>query len=152
MSTIRIHYTSDFNVVLPEKYVTLPGDYYFLQQADLPTPILKGFEFVGWYFDSDYEFQAIVGSRVDSDTELFAKWNQTEVSITTGLGQKQFRIMSLEENEQLRIDDPNTGNIYTLVAGDIRTTGGLTAAKLIDEIDEKYAKVADYINVRNTGF
>ena len=152
MSTLRLHYTSDFNVVLPEKYITFSGSPYFLKAEDLPTPVLRNFEFQGWYLDENFETRAEVLTPIEGDTELFAKWRETEVSLITGVGQKQFRIQSLLTNETLRVDDPNTENLYNLVTKSIITGSGLSGKDLLDHLDEKVEQVATYVNVRDTGY
>lgn len=152
MSTLRIHYTSDFNVVLPEKYVEYTGEYYYLTAADLPTPVLRNFEFLGWFRDPEYTRSAESYSAINEDTELFAKWRESEVSIITGIGAKQFRVLSTLIDETIKVDDPNTSALYDLVAESIITESGLSGKDLLDNLDEKVEAVATYVNVHDTGF
>ena len=151
-TTIRLHYTSDYHVVLPEKYITYEGNAYVLVANDLPTPVLENFEFLGWYLDDQFVTQAVVGTSVVSDTELFAKWKETEVSLITGIGQKRFRIQSILTGENLRVDDPSTGNLYDLQTNSIFTASGLSGKDLLENLNEKVERVATYINVRDHGY
>ena len=40
----------------------------------LPTPIKEGYNFLGWYYDSEYTTLAVAGTAIDNDVTLYAKW------------------------------------------------------------------------------
>lgn len=40
----------------------------------LPSPTATGWKFGGWYMDSDFAEEAVEGTSIGADTELFAKW------------------------------------------------------------------------------
>ena len=50
---------------------------------NLPVLFQDGYQFLGWYLDIYYSFVATEGSVINSDTILYAKWAQLE--ITKGL-------------------------------------------------------------------
>ena len=152
MAKIRIYYSSDFHIVLPEKFVELNEGSYLLTSVDLPTLELRGFQFDGWYLESSFTTQAVVGTSITEDTCLYAKWIETEVSMTTGIGERQFRMIRGLSDETMTVDNPNTLEPYTLSTLDITTKNGLSARQLISTVDDKIAAVADYINVHDVGY
>lgn len=42
--------------------------------VELPTPVREGYEFVGWYKDSDFEELFDIEDIIESDLKLYAKW------------------------------------------------------------------------------
>ena len=42
--------------------------------VELPTPVREGYEFVGWYKDSDFEELFDIKDIIESDLKLYAKW------------------------------------------------------------------------------
>ena len=50
---------------------------------ELPILFEDGFEFIGWYLDSECSEKAIENSSINSDVTLYAKWNKLE--FTPGL-------------------------------------------------------------------
>jgi uncharacterized repeat protein (TIGR02543 family) len=40
----------------------------------LPTPTKTGYNFLGWYYDSEYTTLAVAGTAIDNDVTLYAKW------------------------------------------------------------------------------
>ena len=45
-----------------------------IASADIPTLSYTGYDFDGWYYDTQYSSQAGVGDTLLSDTVLYAKW------------------------------------------------------------------------------
>ena len=121
MNTYVIAYSSQFHVVIPDKYVSAESSYN-LVDSDLPIPELTGFAFDGWYYESEFITEAQIGDEISSNITLYAKWIETEVSMTVGIGQYQFRMKRDLDDEKLQIDDPNTEEKLTLVVRDIYTT------------------------------
>jgi uncharacterized repeat protein (TIGR02543 family) len=47
----------------------------------LPTPTKEGYNFIGWYYDSELTSQAIAGAPISADTTLYAKWTANTYNI-----------------------------------------------------------------------
>lgn len=61
----------------------VPGN---LTNLNLPTLTDTGYVFVGWFYDLNYENQAQVGDRVDSNIILYAKWDKYKLVYNTNGG------------------------------------------------------------------
>ena len=103
-----ISYDTFHPPVLADKHVVKSSSgNYTLTADDLPTPVLKGFSFDAWYYEDTLDHVARVGDVITEDTRLYARWIETDVSITTGLGNKKFQLKSFWSFDYLSalIDD-----------------------------------------------
>jgi uncharacterized repeat protein (TIGR02543 family) len=52
------------------------------ETPDLPTPQREGYDFDGWYTDSDLNTSFVPGSKVDGEITIYAKWDIKSCTIT----------------------------------------------------------------------
>ena len=48
----------------------------YLQASDLPTAVKPHYSFVGWYYENTFTTQVQVGDLIDSNTTIYAKFNE----------------------------------------------------------------------------
>ena len=173
---LRIHYTSPYFIVLPEKYVETSDNSYVITAADLPTPTKKGFEFEAWYYDTlQSEISRALGRKItvtsspdvqpEKEEEKTSKLKQFldfdyRIPITDDrkafiVDESNYAISDAEgdpENGKVTLDDPNTGSLLKLDAKDILTVERFSARELIETIDSFVEKVSGYVNVHDNAY
>ena len=130
-AAVRSEYISNSN----------PGFFTNEDVITLTDPVCPGFEFAGWYLESDFRTQVKTVSKTDGDITLYAKWYEmsyrvTYILTTPGIG--------LTEND---ISNPN---LTARLAGervDLSTPRAVTSAYTFDGwyTDPDYTQRIEYI-------
>lgn len=85
------------------------------ESYNLPTPTKEGYEFIGWYLNSDFSGEMITSITIKSDTTVYAKWEQL-YKITLDLDGGNLSTTSIYAK--------NGDNIYSLVKDLVPTKAG----------------------------
>lgn len=68
--------------------------------GELPSPVLEGFTFEGWYLDENFTNKFNVES-FDKSVELYAKWDINKYSFTIKFGDEVIQELTYEYNQNL---------------------------------------------------
>ena len=79
---------------------------YTITEADLPTVILEGYTFVGWYLDSNYQTEAL-GYVITADQSLYAKMTKIIYNI-------EYHVVVLDDYDQTQPIVNNNTTYFTI--------------------------------------
>lgn len=86
LNTYHISYLDQYDRAYTGSIAGLPTTYDYETQVDLPLPTRSGYDFVGWYVNSDctegYEVEYIPAHSVAQDITLYAKWTNEQYTVT----------------------------------------------------------------------
>lgn len=117
-------------------------EYFVGEDIEIPTPIKTGYDFKGWYLDSNltqkYEYEALTGN-----TTLYAKWEDSKytVSFETNRGSSVDSQEILFNNTVTKPSDPiRSGYVFEGWYSDAALTSEYNFSTLVTENLTLYAK------------
>lgn len=109
----RQKFTISYNTLDGELTTTEPSTYFEGYSYSLPTPKRDGYQFMGWYLNSEYTGEKIesITESTKGNLELYAKWAQEfSIDYNTSGGTLESKIQSYLEGEELTLPIPTRDN------------------------------------------
>ena len=137
-----LHYTITYNenggsIVEDGCGTTLP--------AELPTPTRNHYNFAGWYMDKELNTPAEAGSVINTNTILYAKWEEIKFTITWSINGNTTN--SQEVQEGTTITPPAVDDAATYACED-KVFVGWVGASIDGSTNEEPDFITDFGNVK----
>ena len=84
-----------------------------VSQDEIYTPTKTGYEFAGWYLDTDYSQAYEFSDHLQRSISLYAKWNSTyaKLQFITNTKLKQINTISIEKDKPYTLPDPTVPTV-----------------------------------------